>query len=145
VLVHRRLVSRGGIGDNGTVRSHRTAAQWFCLLGGAVLLVRGLVGFAFLDTRFGLPGEGWHHLIHLASGAILVAGGMAPVSARVLAIGFGLVYAGFAGIGIADGDDVLGLIAADTADKIFHAVIGLASLGAGLASPAGPPPEPAVT
>lgn len=126
------------------MRAHRTAAQWFCLLGGALLFVRGLVGFAFLDTSFDLPGEGWHHLIHLLSGAILVAGAMAPVSARALAIGFGLIYAGFAGIGVADGDDVLGLIAADTADKIFHAVIGLASIGAGLVSPAEPRPEPAV-
>jgi hypothetical protein len=59
-------------------------------------------------------------------------------------MGFGLVYASLAAIGIADGDDVLGLIAADTADKIFHAVIGLASLGAGLASPAAPRSEPTV-
>jgi hypothetical protein len=130
--------------DKARVRSHRTAAQWFCLLGGAVLLVRGLVGFAILDTSFDLPGEGWHHLIHLSSGALLLMAGRSPVSARALAIGFGLVYAGFALIGIADGDDVLGLIAADTADKIFHAVIGLASLGAGLASPAAPRPEPTV-
>ena len=127
------------------MRAHRTAAQWFCLLGGAVLLVRGLVGFGFLDTSFDLPGEGWHHLIHLASGAVLMAAGLAPGPARVFAIGFGVVYVGFAGIGISDGDDVLGLIAADTADKGFHAVIGLASLGAGLASAGGPRPEPAVS
>lgn len=123
--------------------SPRTPAQWFCLLGGAVLLVRGLVGFAFLDTSFELPGEGWHHLIHLSSGAVLMAAGRAPAPARALAIGFGLVYGGFAGIGITDGDDVLGLIAADTADKLFHSVIGLASLGAGLASPAEPGPREA--
>jgi hypothetical protein len=57
---------------------------------------------------------------------------------------YAIVYAGFAGIGIADGDDVLGLIAADTADKVFHTVIGLASLGAGLASPPRPRAEPTV-
>lgn len=107
-------------------------AQWFCLIGGAVLLVRGLVGFAFLDASFELPGEGWHHLIHLVSGAALVAAGRSPESARVLAIAFGIVYVGVAAAGIADGEDVLGLIAADTADKTFHAVIGATSLGAGL-------------
>ena len=122
----------------------RTPAQWFCLVGGAVLLVRGLVGFVFLDTAFDLPGEGWHHSIHLLSGALLLGASSAPLPARAFAIGFGLVYAGFAGIGIADGDDVLGLIAADTADKTFHAVVGLASLGAGLASPARPRATPAV-
>jgi hypothetical protein len=122
--------------------SRRTAAQWFCLLGGAVLLGRGLVGFAFLDTSFELPGEGWHHLIHLVSGALLLVAARGPVPARALAIGFGLAYAGLAVIGIVDGDDVLGLIAADTADKAFHTVIGLASLGAGLASRPGPRPQP---
>lgn len=97
-------------------------------------MARGLVGFALLDTSFDLPGEGWHHLIHLSSGAVLVIGAARAEAARTLAIGFGLVYTGFAAIGIADGDDVLGLIAADAADKTFHTVIGLASLGAGLIS-----------
>ena len=95
---------------------------------------RGIVGFAFLDTSFDLPGEGWHHLIHLVSGAALLAAGRTPGPARAFAIGFGLVYAGVALIGIVDGSDVLGVIAADTADKTFHAVIGLTSLGTGLAS-----------
>lgn len=40
-------------------------------------------------------------------------------------------------IGIVDGEQVLGLIEADVADKTFHTVLGLASLGAGLASPRG--------
>jgi hypothetical protein len=113
----------------------RTPAQWFCLVGGVVLFGRGVVGFAFLDASFETPGEGWHHLIHLVSGAGLLAVMGAPALARVLAIGFGLAYAGLAVIGIVDGSDVLGLIAADTADKTFHVVIGLASLAAGLASP----------
>ena len=121
--------------------STRTPAQWFCLVGGAVLLGRGIVGFLFLDTSFDLPGEGWHHLIHLVSGAALLAAARPPAAARALAIGFGVAYAGLAVIGIVDGSDVLGLIAADTADKAFHAVIGLVSLAAGLASPAGEAPS----
>lgn len=126
------------------MRSARTPAQWFCLLGGAVLLVRGLVGFAFLDASFDLPGEGWHHLIHLGSGALLLAAGRSAAPARALAIGFGLLYGAVAAIGIADGEDVLGLIAADAADKTFHTVIAAASLGAGLVSPGAPSPEPSV-
>ena len=114
--------------------ARRTPAQWFCLLGGAVLLARGIVGFVVLDTSFDTPGEGWHHLIHLVSGALLIAVARWVDLARAGALGFGVFYGGVALVGIVDGDDVLGLIAADAADKTFHTVLGLASLGAGLAS-----------
>ena len=100
-----------------------------------MLLGRGIVGYAFLDSSFDTPGEGWHHLIHLATGAILLVAGRDPAPARALAIGFGVFYTGLAVIGIVDGEEVLGLIEADVADKTFHTVLGLASLGAGLASP----------
>jgi hypothetical protein len=113
----------------------RTYAQWFCLIGGAVLLVRGVVGYAFLDSSFDTPGEGWHHLIHLVSGVVLIALGREAVVARAGAIGFGVFYTGLAVIGIADGEEVLGLIEADAADKLFHTVLGLASLASGLLSP----------
>jgi hypothetical protein len=116
------------------VAAQRTPAQWFCLLGGGVLLLRGIVGFVALDTSFDTPGEGWHHLIHLVSGALLIALSRGADVARASAIGFGIFYTGLAVIGIADGEEVLGLIEADAADKLFHAVLGLASLAAGLAS-----------
>ena len=115
--------------------AQRTYAQWFCLIGGAVLLLRGVVGYAFLDSSFDTPGEGWHHLIHLVSGIVLIALGREAGLARAAAIGFGVFYTGLAVIGIADGEEVLGLIEADAADKLFHTVLGLASLGSGLLSP----------
>ena len=102
-----------------------------------MLLIRGLVGFAVLDSSFDTPGEGWHHLIHLVSGIALIALAGGAGLARSAAIGFGVFYTGLAVIGIVDGEEVLGLIEADAADKLFHTVLGLASLGAGLASPAG--------
>ena len=103
-----------------------------------MLVGRGIVGYAFLDSSFDTPGEGWHHLIHLVSGAILLVAGRDPYPARVLALSFGVFYTGLAVIGIVDGEEVLGLIEADAADKLFHTVLGLASLGAGLASPREP-------
>jgi hypothetical protein len=117
----------------------------FCLIGGLVLLGRGLVGFAFLDSSFDTPGEGWHHLIHLASGvALLGAFAAGEGAARAAAIVFGVGYASLAVAGIVEGDTAFGLIGADAADKLFHTVIGLASLGAGLASrPARPRAAPA--
>jgi hypothetical protein len=122
----------------------RTPAQWFCLIGGAVLLLRGVVGFVALDSSFETPGEGWHHLIHLVSGAVLIGLARTTELARAGALGFGIFYTGLAVIGIVDGSEVLGLIEADAADKLFHTVLGLASLGAGLASrPRRPEPRPA--
>ena len=112
----------------------RTPAQLFCLVGGAVLLIRGVVGFVALDSSFDTPGEGWHHLIHLISGLVLIALAGGVGLARSAAIGFGIFYTGLAVIGIVDGEEVLGLIEADVADKTFHTVLGLASLAAGLMS-----------
>lgn len=120
--------------------SARTPARWFCLVGGGLLLGRGLVGFAFLDSSFDTPGEGWHHLIHLVSGvALLGALAAGEGAARMAAIAFGIGYASLAVAGVVEGDTAFGLIGADLADKTFHTVIGLASLGAGLASR---PPRP---
>ena len=114
--------------------AQRTLAQWFCLVGGAVLLLRGVVGYVALDSSFSTPGEGWHHLIHLVSGIVLIALGRNIDLSRAGALGFGVFYTSLAVIGIVDGESVLGLIEADVADKTFHTVLGLASLGAGLAS-----------
>ena len=113
----------------------RTPAQLFCLVGGAVLLGRGLFGFGFLETSFATPGERWHHLIHLASGAALLgAFALGEGAARSAAIVFGVGYTSLAVAGAIEGDTAFGLIGADIADKTFHTVIGLASLGAALAS-----------
>jgi hypothetical protein len=122
--------------------SARTPAQWFCLVGGALLLGRGLVGFAFLDSDFSTPGEGWHHLIHLLSGLALLGAFAADAgTARFAAVAFGIGYASLAVAGIVEGDTAFGLIGADAADKAFHTVVGLASLAAGLVSR--PPPAAA--
>ena len=119
----------------------RTPAQLFCLIGGALLLGRGIVGFAFLDAEFSTPGEGWHHLIHLISGvALMGAFVLSAEASRMAAIMFGIGYTSLAIAGVVEGDTAFGLIGADVADKLFHTVIGLASLGAGLASR---PPRPA--
>jgi hypothetical protein len=67
----------------------RSVAQWFCLIVGATLAVVGLLGFiaeAKFDTSAGgdpgaLDGEnfvlfevnGWHNIVHIASGLFLLA------------------------------------------------------------------------
>lgn len=109
----------------------RSAAQWFCLVGGGALAVRGLVGVA-LDPSFGTPGEGWHQLFHLSSGLVLLALARDAAQALAGALSFGLVYAGIALAGIVDGQDVVGLVAVEASDNTIHTLLTLTSLAAGL-------------
>src|SRR3712207_5716217 len=102
----------------------RSAAQWFCLIVGATLVVVGLLGFiaeAKFDTSAGgdpgaLDGEnflilevnGWHNIVHIASGLFLLALAGKHRTARTAALAFGAIYAVVTVIGLIDGHDVLG-------------------------------------
>ena len=125
----------------------RNPAQWFCLVVGAVLVLAGLFGFladsAFDtqsgsdslngDTLLGLEVNGWHNIVHLASGLFLLAMARRRDSARTAALAFAGIYAVVTVIGMIDGHDVLGLLPVNAADNVLHLVLALAGLGAGLA------------
>ena len=124
---------------------HRTPAQLYSLLFGAVLLVAGLVGF-LVDSSFGIGSDvdgsnliafevnGWHNLVHLASGAVGLALARSVAGARLYALGFGAVYLVVTLWGFVDGNSVLGLLPINMADNVLHLAIALAGLAAGLAS-----------
>src|SRR3954451_14523625 len=127
---------RGRNGDRTDRR--RTPAQWYCLLAGLSLLLAGILGFIVdsqVDTGSGIDGDnlvifevnGWHNLVHIASGLLLLAASPKRASARTVAIAFGLVYGVVTIIGLIDGKDVLGLIPVNPADNILH--IALTALG----------------
>ena len=107
----------------------RSAAQWFCLVGGAILLVRGGVG-VLLDPEFASPGEGWHQLIHLTSGAVLLAASGRASTGAPAAFAFGAVYAAITVIGIADGSEVAGVIPVQVGDNALHAILTATAVGA---------------
>ena len=107
----------------------RSAAQWFCLVGGAILVVRGSVGI-LLDPEFASPGEGWHQLIHLATGAALLAVAARRTAAAAAVLGFAGLYAAITIAGLADGGDVAGVIPVQRGDNVLHAVLAATSLGA---------------
>jgi hypothetical protein len=111
----------------------RSTAQWFCLIGGAILLVRGAVGVA-LDPEFASPGEGWHQLIHLTTGVVLLAAGRDVTLALAAALGFGVAYAVVAVAGFVDGSDVVAVIPVERGDNVLHTVITVTALVAGLIS-----------
>ena len=128
--------------------SDKTPAQIYSLVFGATLLLAGIIGF-FVNASFGdlgsnVNGEdlvvfevnGWHNLVHIASGALGLALAGSRPGARGFALGFGAVYLLVAVWGLIVGDQVLfGLIPINGADNVLHLLIALAGLGAGFASP----------
>ncbi len=123
-----------------------TPAQIYSLVFGATLLIVGLIGFAVnsdFDTGSNVSTgdeliifevNGWHNLVHIASGLVGLALYRNPGSARAFALGFGTVYAVVTVLGFADGNDVLGLIPVNGADNVLHLAIAAAGILAGLAS-----------
>ena len=133
----------------------RSPAQVFALVIGATLTVAGIVGF-FYDASFStgdgterdavlgiLDVNGWHNVVHIASGAIglLVAGSY--VGSRAYALGLGIIYLAVTLLGFlaGNGDEIFNLIPVNTENNVLHLLIGIAGVGAGLATPATAPPS----
>ena len=124
-------------------------ARVYALVFGVVLLGAGIIGFLY-SSAFGTPGDvdavlgildvnGWHNLVHIASGAVgLLAYRAGAAASRSYALGFGAVYVAVAiwGFVIGDGESILGFIPVNTEDNVLHLLIGVSGLAAGAASPA---------
>jgi hypothetical protein len=134
-----------GARRNGGVDRRRTPAQWYCLLAGLSLLLAGVLGFVVdsaFDTGSGIDGDelivfevnGWHNIVHIASGLLLLAASPKRASARTVAIAFGLVYGIVTIIGLADGETVLGLLPVNPADNVLHIALSVLGLVTGFMS-----------
>src|SRR3954447_19388815 len=91
-------------------RGGPTLAQLYCLLGGLSLLLAGIFGFLAdgsfdvgdslsRDSFLGFDVNGWHNVVHLASGLLLLAVSRSRRAGKSTALGFGLVYGAVAVIG----------------------------------------------
>jgi hypothetical protein len=133
--------------------NERSPAQVYALAIGLTLVVAGIAGFFYSasfatgdgterDAVLGiLDVNGWHNIVHIVSGAIglLVAGSYG--GARTYALGLGVVYLLVTLLGFiaGDGEEILNLIPVNTEDNFLHLLIGIAGIGAGLATPATEP------
>jgi hypothetical protein len=124
-------------------------ARLYATLVGAVLTIAGISGF-FYTSSFGSPGEvdkvfgilavnGWHNIVHLATGLLGLAA--ADYAARQYALALGLVYLVVAiwGFIIGSGDSILSIVPVNTSDNILHLILGLTGLAAGAATPVSVP------
>jgi hypothetical protein len=95
------------------------------------------------DKAFGIFAvNGWHNLIHIATGAVgLIALSYGYSAQRAYALYLGVIYVvvavlGFVDFGAGDfNDTILKVIPVNTADNILHVILGVLGIGAGLATP----------
>ena len=131
----------------------RSPAQLYALVFGLVLVGAGIVGF-FYSSDFGSPGEvdgvlgildvnGWHNVVHILTGVAGLAVAGSYDNSRKYALGLGAVYILVAIVGFiyGDGDAILGFIPVNTEDNILHLLIGVAGIGAGMATTDSPAPS----
>ena len=139
--------------------NQRSPAQLYALIFGLVLVAAGIMGF-FYDSTFEsgddasrdavlgiLDVNGWHNVVHIASGVLGLAVAGSYANARLYALGFGGVYILVAVLGFiyGNGDEIFDIIPVNTEDNVLHALIGVAGIGAGFATPAEPAPTTAAT
>jgi hypothetical protein len=131
----------------------RSPAQVYALVIGLTLVAAGILGFFYSasfstgdgterDAVLGiLDVNGWHNIVHIATGALGLAVAASYGGARGYAIGLGAVYILVAVLGFVagDGDEILNLIPVNTEDNFLHLLIGVAGIGAGLATPSREP------
>jgi hypothetical protein len=135
----------------------RSPAQVYALVIGVTLVAAGILGFfynASFDTGDGLERDAvlgildvnaWHNLVHIATGLLGLAVAASYGGSRSYAIGLGIVYLVVALLGFiaGDGDEIINLIPVNTEDNVLHLLIGIAGVGAGLATPSVPAPSTA--
>lgn len=134
--------------------AERSPAQLYAMIFGITLVGAGIVGFfyeasfssgndAARDAVFGiLDVNGWHNLVHILSGVIGLAVVGSYANARLYALLFGAVYIVVAILGFiyGNGDEIFSIVPVNTEDNVLHALIGIAGIGAGMATPAEPAP-----
>src|SRR3954452_23632371 len=138
------------------VRMEETSpARLYCLLVGGVLVIAGIIGFFYessfatgdsirSDDVFGiLSVNGWHNVVHIAVGALLLACAGSAARGAALFVGvlyialcvLGFIATGNGGIGfVAENDTLIKLVPVNNQDNVLHLILGITGVIAYLAS-----------
>lgn len=115
----------------------RSACQAYCLVVGLVLVAAGAYASAFggdpadRDAVSGvLDGNGWHDLLHLATGVVSLAVWGSRAAARVWLGAFGTTYVAVSvwGFAIGSGESILSVMPVSTAGNLLHLLLGTSAL-----------------
>ena len=128
-----------------------TPARLYATLVGGALVIAGILGF-FYSSGFStgkavgreseevlglLAVNGWHNLVHIATGLLGLAA--AAYAARTYALALGLAYTIIAIWGFLIIEDrfgtLLSTVPVNTEDNFLHLILGLTGLAAGAATP----------
>ena len=133
-------------------------ARLYCLLVGGVLVVAGIIGFFYSasfaagdsitgDDVFGiLAVNGWHNLVHIAIGGLLLvaAGGAARGGAMFVGVLYivltvlGFIATGGDGIEFVASNGVLvDLVPVNDEDNLLHLILGITGILAAVATKEG--------
>jgi hypothetical protein len=148
--------TRGGYNNDLNPARTRNLAQNFALIVGLVLVLVGLLGFiadATFDTGatadpeggnvggalqgdsfLGFEVNGWHNIVHILSGLLLLSGVKRPNAAKTVLMIFGVTYLLVTIIGLIDGNDILGILPINPADNVLHALLAIGALAIGLSA-----------
>jgi hypothetical protein len=130
-------------------------ARIYCLLVGGVLVVAGIIGFFYeasfatgdsirSDDVFGILGvNGWHNLVHLSIGALLLVAAGSAARAGALFVGvlyivlcvLGFIATGGGGIDfVAENDVLIKLVPVNDEDNVLHLILGITGVIAAFAT-----------
>ena len=130
-------------------------ARLYCLLVGGVLVIAGIIGF-FYEASFAtgdsirtsdvfgvLSVNGWHNVVHIAIGALLLVCAGAAARGASLFVGvlyialcvLGFIATSHGGITFVAKDDVLiKLVPVNNEDNVLHLILGITGVIAYFAS-----------
>lgn len=130
-------------------------ARLYCLLVGGVLVIAGIIGF-FYEASFAtgdsirtsdvfgvLSVNGWHNVVHIAIGALLLV--CAGAAARGASLFVGILYIALCVLGfiatshggitfVAKDDVLIKLVPVNNEDNVLHLILGITGVIAALAS-----------
>lgn len=130
-------------------------ARLYCLLVGAVLVIAGIIGFFYEasfatgdsireDDAFGiLAVNGWHNVVHIAIGAVLLAAAGSAARPAALVVGvlylvlciLGFIATGNGGIGfVAEHGTLIKLVPVNNEDNVLHLILGITGVLAAFAT-----------